>query len=176
MPPKPTCKAVKVIGQKGARIHPKGCQIRTTVNTTTGTKTKTNKAGQQKIKAKTDEDEFYVRIKSTDNPTPGVSVPMMWDTGASMDSICYADAVKLGIQNTRRIPFVLETPGGEVHSYAFENVPLRVRLRPNTPDVQIISRQLFIQPGRRTTSSNLLGTASMKQLASVFKVEFKDML
>eukprot|EP01046_Picozoa_sp_COSAG06_P039361 COSAG06_NODE_4639_length_4074_cov_12.037987_3_plen_66_part_01 len=30
MPPKPTCKVVKREGQRGARIDPKGCKVRTT--------------------------------------------------------------------------------------------------------------------------------------------------
>ena len=30
MPPKPTCKVVKIEGQRGARIDPKGCKVRTT--------------------------------------------------------------------------------------------------------------------------------------------------
>eukprot|EP01043_Picozoa_sp_COSAG02_P008850 COSAG02_NODE_290_length_25531_cov_75.132392_18_plen_212_part_00 len=31
MPPKPTCKVVKREGQRGARIDPKGCKVRTTI-------------------------------------------------------------------------------------------------------------------------------------------------
>ena len=33
MPPKPTCKVVKREGQRGARIDPKGCKVRTTKDT-----------------------------------------------------------------------------------------------------------------------------------------------
>ena len=32
MPPKPTCKVVIREGQRGARIDPKGCKVRTSVN------------------------------------------------------------------------------------------------------------------------------------------------
>ena len=50
MPPKPTCKVVKRAGQRGARIHPKGCTVRTNVDVGAGTKVRTNKAGEQKRK------------------------------------------------------------------------------------------------------------------------------
>ena len=52
MPPKPTCKVVKREGQRGARIDPKGCKVRTSVNAQ-GSKTKEDKQGQEKIKRTT---------------------------------------------------------------------------------------------------------------------------
>ena len=52
MPPKPTCKVVKREGQRGARIDPKGCKVRTSVNAQ-GSKKKENKQGQEKIKRST---------------------------------------------------------------------------------------------------------------------------
>ena len=52
MPPKPTCKVVKREGQRGARIDPKGCKVRTTKDAQ-GNKKKENKQGQQKIKRTT---------------------------------------------------------------------------------------------------------------------------
>ena len=44
MPPKPTCKVVKREGQRGARIDPKGCKVRTTKDAQ-GNKRQYNKQG-----------------------------------------------------------------------------------------------------------------------------------
>ena len=44
MPPKPTCKVVKREGQRGARIDPKGCKVRTTKDAQ-GNKKKGEQAG-----------------------------------------------------------------------------------------------------------------------------------
>ena len=44
MPPKPTCKVVKREGQRGARIDPKGCKVRTTKDAQ-GNKRQYNKHG-----------------------------------------------------------------------------------------------------------------------------------
>ena len=49
MPPKPTCKVVKREGQRGARIDPKGCKVRTTKDAQ-GNKRQYNKQGQEKFK------------------------------------------------------------------------------------------------------------------------------
>ena len=46
MPPKPTCKVVKIEGQRGARIDPKGCKVRTTKDAQ-GNKRQYNKQGQR---------------------------------------------------------------------------------------------------------------------------------
>ena len=46
MPPKPTCKVVKREGQRGARIDPKGCKVRTTKDTQ-GNKRQYNKRGEE---------------------------------------------------------------------------------------------------------------------------------
>ena len=177
MPPKPACKAVKrtLSGQRGARIHPKGCTVRTTVNTTTGIKTRTNKAGQIKRKTKTTGDEFRVRVKSV--PNSNVSVPMLWDTGAGIDTISHADAVKLNILNRPHYPSAIEGAGDIVHnSFELRNVPLWVRLTTGTPSTRIVSRQLFITPGRRSHTSNVIGTPTIKQLSKVLlKVKFTEM-
>ena len=52
MPPKPTCKVVKREGQRGARIDPKGCKVRTTKDAQ-GNKKKETKQGNEKIKRTT---------------------------------------------------------------------------------------------------------------------------
>ena len=52
MPTRPTCKVVKREGQRGARIDPKGCKVRTTKDTQ-GNKRQYNKRGEEKITLKT---------------------------------------------------------------------------------------------------------------------------
>ena len=50
MPPKPTCKVVKREGQRGARIDPKGCKVRTTKDAQ-GNKKKQNKQARRRSSA-----------------------------------------------------------------------------------------------------------------------------
>ena len=61
MPPKPTCKVVKREGQRGARIDPKGCKVRTT-NDAQGNKRQYNKQGQEKFKMTEIKDEHAMII------------------------------------------------------------------------------------------------------------------
>ena len=61
MPPKPACKVVKREGQRGARIDPKGCKVRTSVNAQ-GSKQKEDKRGQEKIKRTTRSNEMRLAL------------------------------------------------------------------------------------------------------------------
>eukprot|EP01046_Picozoa_sp_COSAG06_P004078 COSAG06_NODE_167_length_21546_cov_35.001352_1_plen_80_part_00 len=61
MPPKPTCKVVKREGQRGARIDPKGCKVRTTKDAQ-GNKRQYNKQGQEKFKITEIRNEHAVTI------------------------------------------------------------------------------------------------------------------
>ena len=105
MPPKPTCKVVKREGQRGARIDPKGCKVRTTKDAQ-GNKRQYNKQGQEKFKITEIRNEHAVTIagsrqyatvvrhwKTTTGPN-AMSVAqkgafkrnhkMIYDTGATM--------------------------------------------------------------------------------------------
>ena len=169
MPPKKTCKVVVKEGQRGARIHPKGCKVRTKIEG--GVKTRRNKEGQIKRKAKTTGTEFTVRVKSAANSN--VSVPLAWDTGADIDTISHADAVKLKILDRPHYPMSVNFGLGGEQSFALRNVPIWVRLTADTPYYgNVVSRRLFITPGNRSPTSNVIGTASIKQLSKVFKVKF----
>ena len=66
MPPKPTCKVVKREGQRGARIDPKGCKVRTTKDAQ-GNKKKENKQGQQKIKRTTTKTDMRLAVADDDD-------------------------------------------------------------------------------------------------------------
>ena len=61
MPPKPTCKVVKREGQRGARIDPKGCKVRTTKDAQ-GNKRQYNKRGEEKITLKTTGNEMRLVV------------------------------------------------------------------------------------------------------------------
>ena len=61
MPPKPTCKVVKREGQRGARIDPKGCKVRTTKDAQ-GNKRQYNKRGDEKITLKTTGNEMRLVV------------------------------------------------------------------------------------------------------------------
>ena len=61
MPPKPTCKVVKREGQRGARIDPKGCKVRTTKDAQ-GNKKKENKQGNEKIKRTTTKRDMRLAV------------------------------------------------------------------------------------------------------------------
>jgi hypothetical protein len=61
MPPKPTYKVVKREGQRGARIDPKGCKVRTTKDAQ-GNKKKETKHGHEKIKRTTTKREMRLAV------------------------------------------------------------------------------------------------------------------
>ena len=84
MPPKPTCKVVKRSNQKGARIHPKGCKVRTDVDAALGTKTRTNKTGERKRKVVEGGREHQVTLARAPNANPNEWVTgVIYDTGAN---------------------------------------------------------------------------------------------
>ena len=98
MPPKPTCKVVKRQGQKGARIHPKGCEVRTGVSGAGyATKTKTNKQGLKKVKIKVPGNKAHLLWTASNPDAPQANwVEMLYDTGAQDTTLTQADATKLG--------------------------------------------------------------------------------
>ena len=98
MPPKPTCKVVlrpKTRTDKGgARIHPKGCQVRTDVKAD-GTKITKNKAGQRKYKKKETGNTHFIFAARLPNTPRENWVKMVYDTGAQTTLMSGADATKL---------------------------------------------------------------------------------
>ena len=58
---KKTCKVVKRAGQRGARIAPKGCKVRTDISAD-GATTHRNKAGETKIKRTVGDNAFFMTI------------------------------------------------------------------------------------------------------------------
>ena len=134
MPPKPTCKVVKREGQGGARIHPKGCQVRTDVKAD-GTKITKNKAGQRKFKKKeTGATHFIFAARSPNTPRRNW-VKLVYDTGAQTTLMSGANATKLGYDQQTRL--AVGTPGS-VGGVGGGGIPVRnlnmsfyLRMRPN---------------------------------------------
>jgi hypothetical protein len=90
----PTCKVVKRTyggSRKGARIHPKGCKVRSIATrpylpTRKGIK-KYNKRGVRKRKIKTDDNRLKVFVNKSGTPF-ATSEEFLWDTGAQPACIC----------------------------------------------------------------------------------------
>ena len=102
MPPKPTCKVVKRVGQRGARIHPKGCTVRTNVDVGAGTKVRTNKAGEQKRKVVVRGREHEVTLARAPNaPSSEWVTGVIYDTGATSSLFSQEAATKLGYPPAR---------------------------------------------------------------------------
>ena len=117
MPPKPTCKVVKREGQRGARIDPKGCKVRTTKDAQ-GNKRQYNKQGQEKFKITEIKDEHVMTIagrrqyatvvrhwKTATGPNAMSAAQkgafkrnhkMTYDTGASMTTMSKSMLRKIG--------------------------------------------------------------------------------
>ena len=184
MPPKKTCKVVVKEGQRGARIAPKGCKVRTRI--VGGVKTRTNKMNQIKRKAKTDERSFYVKVGRTQAAT--VTEKWKWDTGAEVDTMSYESAERLGIlAGQQRYPSAVvgigtvggsaAASGGNV-SFEIRNITLWVTVMPDTPAIRVVTPRLHVfAQGRApatTSKGNLLGVPTIKQLSKVFKIKFQD--
>ena len=73
MPTQPTCKVVKREGQRGARIDPKGCKVRTTKDAQ-GNKRQYNKRGEEKITLKTTSSNGTNQAKPAAQSTPSVLI------------------------------------------------------------------------------------------------------
>ena len=101
MPTQPTCKVVKREGQRGARIDPKGCKVRTTKDTQ-GNKRQYNKRGEEKITLKTTSNEMrlvvagarqHSTVRNWGNRTMRQRAEwrdrhkMIYDTGAQLTSM-----------------------------------------------------------------------------------------
>ena len=56
-----TCKVVKRAGQRGARIAPKGCKVRTDISAD-GTTTERNKAGETKIRRTVADNAYFMTV------------------------------------------------------------------------------------------------------------------
>ena len=192
MPPKPTCKVVKREGQRGARIDPKGCKVRTTKDAQ-GNKKKETKQGHEKIKRTTTKRDMRLAVAGSPqrhimNDWNNKSQPyrsnyksrhnMIYDTGANITSMTPTTLQHIGY-NPNRTTNVYHVNSGD----ASGNVTSRKVLR----DVKyhLLLKSDKDTSGNRTRQwvaittdvlvmpMNLLGVNSIKLLKSRFKVKFK---
>lgn len=92
---KPTCKVVTRPGQRGARVHPKGCKVRNRVQGD-GTVRKESKLGRlkpQKLRV-TSARNYYLQVARGNGR---IYTKMLWDTGATTTVMSYTTAKRVGI-------------------------------------------------------------------------------
>lgn len=79
-PNKVTCKVVKRKGQKGARIYPKGCKVRTEVDRAGNIVNRFTDKGLKKMTIKSQRSDYRMKISNFNNTfTPA---DFIYDTGA----------------------------------------------------------------------------------------------
>jgi|EP01049_Picozoa_sp_SAG25_P002255 hypothetical protein len=170
MPPKPTCKVVKREGQGGARIHPKGCQVRTDVKAD-GSKITKDKAGQRKYKKKETDLKHFIFAATSPNEPRSNWVKMQYDTGASITVMTGAQATKLGYNQQRRIQ--LGAAVGSISGVGAGSIPVHnlnmsfyLRMRPN--DWRLVTGMTAVGASPHT----LLGVPHIAALGSAYAVKF----
>lgn len=172
--PKKTCKVVlrpKTRTDKGgARIHPKGCQVRTEVKAG-GTKITKNKAGQRKYKKKeTSKAHIIFAAKSPTEPRENW-VKMIYDTGASITYMSRQQAALLGydaqILQLSGVPGSYGGVGGSVQGRELI-MSFYLRMRPG--DWRQVSGATAVVERARVGA--LLGTPHMKTLGTAYQVKF----
>ena len=172
MPPKPTCKVVKRAGQRGARIHPKGCTVRTNVDVGAGTKVRTNKAGEQKRKVVEGGREHQVTLARAPNANPNEWVTgVIYDTGATSSLFSQAAATKLGYPPAR-----VAREGRPRRFYSVTGSEVSMELTMGFYVLVDTNTWKYVE-GRASVSpqSNhlLLGITHIKELKSAYSVKFR---
>ncbi len=178
MPPKPTCKVVKRQGQKGARIHPKGCEVRTGVSGAGyATKTKTNKQGLKKYKIKVPAAQPHKLYAASNPNAPQANwVEMLYDTGAQDTTLTQANATKLGYNPNRVASEGLDTvfggvTAGTARGKLLHNMSFYVQVDPDSDnDWRWVSGSAIVSD--ELNSENLLGTGHIKGLKSSYNIKF----
>ena len=179
MPPKPTCKVVKREGQRGARIDPKGCTVRTE-KSADGSMTTRNKAGETKIKVKTIKDRFTLAIAGStqqgiangwSNRSEASKAGykstrhILYDTGAQVTLMSKALLTNIGV-NWKRGNFHMETisgVGGQENLKVLHDVSFYVLIDNHTSQWTLVTVDVFVKDIDSKTS-NLLGVDAIVQL------------
>ena len=92
MSDRPTCQVVKRAGQRGARIHPKGCKLRRTVDKQ-GKTTRTTRTGQVKTQIAERGKKHRLSVRGPNKQ----AISFVWDTGATVSTISVLNALKIGL-------------------------------------------------------------------------------
>ena len=172
MPPKPTCKVVKRVGQRGARIHPKGCTVRTNVDVGAGTKVRTNKAGEQKRKVVEGGREHRVTLARAPNaPSSEWVTGVIYDTGATSSLFSQEAATKLGYPPAR---VAREGRPRRFHSVTGSEISMVLTMGfyvlVDTNTWKYVEGEASVSP---QSNHLLLGITHIKQLQSTYSVKFR---
>ena len=170
MPPKPTCKVVKREGQGGARIHPKGCQVRTDVKAD-GSKITKDKAGQRKYKKTEDRDRHHIFVARSPNEPRSRWVELVYDTGAVFTVMNATNARKLGYppERVQQLGWSVTIQGVTGDLPAMElDMSFYVRMRPD--DWRWVSGRASVS--RTPANQQLLGVSHIASLKSAYQVKF----
>ena len=193
MPPKPTCKVVKRAGQKGARIAPKGCVVRTDEDAA-GVKVRKNKAGKVKVtqRVRTDKVDFRLMVSYSpkfperaktngvltgeDRARYGRKHNMLYDTGAQMTLMNRALLTRLsipGVEKKEREALDSSVQGvtGSQDVKILKSVTFHVLVSENPDRWEKVTDDISVSYGDEVSTSNLLGVSAIRQL-SFLKVKF----
>ena len=180
-PNRPTCKVVLRENERGARIAPKGCKVRTTYAATANRYTKPagvggyrkyNKFGFQKEKHRETGNSPAMQVAG---PRGGVA-PMIFDTGAQITLLNDTSARTMGIFDVHGDVGVHGGPVGgvgdaQVPTRLFNNVDLYVGGRHINTSVYVTPRPgtrlpngRIQPPDQNNAVSNLLGADAIRQM------------
>ena len=174
-PVRPTCKVVTKPGQRGARIHPRGCRVRNRI--VNGTMRKVSKAtGQIKpLKTKIIERgrNYYVTVQRAGGRSTQSS-RFLWDTGASNTSMSRTVAIRLGILTQAghlRAPL---SYGQDMRTRIADGTVLVVKSVRDVPLVlqptnEIVRGTVVLMPGN---ASSLYGVSHIKNTRTI-KVKYR---
>ena len=161
-------------GQKGARIYPKGCQVRNCI--VDGQKRKVSKAGKLKPvkkKVKVTDRVYYVHVMAPD----GSALKFTWDTGADITLMNLSTAKKMKLIGADGKPLqhfidekrvfnasAINASNKSEKGLAFKDVPLTLR------ETKHASRGTVMVTRH---GKLLLGTPHMRGQRKHLRVKFK---
>ena len=171
---RPTCKVVTRPNGSGARIHPRGCKVRSRVQADNSVRKEAKATGLIKPVKRTYIEEGNNHYLMMEAPN-GYGNRMMWDTGATYTSISIETAKRLGILTQQRAQVAAGfTAGPEEPTRIANGTLIQVRSVLNVPlQVQrtgeIVRGRVNIMPGNATS---LLGNSHIRQIKTM-KIKFR---
>ena len=186
-----TCKVVKREGQRGARIAPKGCKVRTDISAD-GSTTRKNKAGETKIKRVIVENKFFMAVTGTgpnqqsvingwsqrstqSKRTYKAQHQILYDTGAMVTLMSRALCERLGIKWKRRTNIShsdIQGVGGTERLKVLHDVVFYVQIDSRSNQWTKVTADIYVQVVDSSTS-NLLGVDSIRQIKRL-NVKFRN--
>ena len=186
---KKTCKVVKRAGQRGARIAPKGCKVRTDISAD-GTTTRRNKAGETKIKRTVGDNAFFMTVAGANQQsvingwvsrsaaskrTYKATHKMLYDTGAQVTLMSRALCEKLGIKWKRKTNVssqIIQGVGGSETLKILHDVEFYLQIDSRSNQWTKVTADIYVHVVDNITS-NLLGVDSIRQIKRL-NVKFRD--